>query len=157
MRRPFEFLAAFYRGVGAEITGTELNFQWPLMQAGWMQHEYGPPTGHPDRIGDWTGASSLNRLVDLAINGLSDWFGVAPADAAQKLATVQGDETVDAFIARQAALIAPAGTGTLATTLAATMGADPAAPVAGFTPDERAEAVRMAMAMAALSPDFMLR
>ena len=80
LRRPFEFLAALYRGSGAEVTATESGFHHHLLRAGWQQHSYGPPTGHPDRIAAWTGASTLNRYVDIALSAHEDWFGGARVD-----------------------------------------------------------------------------
>ena len=52
------------------------------MRAGWRQHEYGPPTGHPDTTAKWTGASSLNRLIDLALYAHDSGYGVATMDLA---------------------------------------------------------------------------
>ncbi|NJM82837.1 MAG: DUF1800 domain-containing protein [Tabrizicola sp.] len=105
LRRPFELMAALYRASGAEVTGTELSFQWQLIRAGWRQHEFGPPTGHPDRAAAWTGASTLNRMVDIALYGHDDWYGVATAD----LTVFAPDETVSAFFARHAAALVPRG------------------------------------------------
>jgi uncharacterized protein (DUF1800 family) len=67
LRRPFEVLAGLYRATGAEVENPENAWHWQLSRAGWKQHDFGPPTGHPDRLAAWTGASSLNRLVDLAL------------------------------------------------------------------------------------------
>ncbi len=118
------------------------------MRAGWRQHEYGPPTGHPDTLGKWTGASSLNRLIDFALNAHEDWFGVATLD----LAASEADETAGAFLARWAAKIGsdPAG-------LAEAMGIDPSAPVSDFPTDDRKGAAAAAIAFAALTPQFLLR
>ena len=74
LRRPFEFLAAIYRATGAEISAPEASFDWQLSGAGWFQHQYGPPTGHPDRAERWSSASTLNRMVDLALYAHDDWF-----------------------------------------------------------------------------------
>ena len=65
LRRPFETLAALYRATGAEVTATENGWVWRLVRAGWQQHEFGPPTGHPDRLQAWTGASTLNHAEGL--------------------------------------------------------------------------------------------
>lgn len=148
LRRPFEFMAALYRATGAKITGTENSQQYQLMRAGWRQHEYGPPTGHPDTLDKWTGASSLNRLIDFALNAHEDWFGVATLD----LAASEADETAGAFLARWAAKIGsdPAG-------LAEAMGIDPSAPVSDFPTDDRKGAAAAAIAFAALTPQFLLR
>ena len=149
LRRPFEFLAALYRATGAAITDSENSFQYSLMRAGWRQHEYGPPTGHPDVMARWTGASSLNRLVDFALYGHEGWFGVASLDLA---ALRTGDEPVGAFLARWSARIgaAPAG-------LAELMGLDAATPARDFAPDERKGLAAFAIAYSAMTPQFLLR
>ena len=148
IRRPFEFLAALYRATGAEVTGTEAAQQWHLMRAGWRQHEYGPPTGHPDVIASWVGASTLNRYVDLALYAHEDWFAVASLDRA-----AQGGETVEAYVARWAQRFGLDG---LPEVIAAT-GSDPATPMADYTAEEVAGLAHAAIAFAALLPEFMLR
>ena len=149
LRRPFEFMAAMYRATGAEITSTENGFQWQLMRAGWKQHEYGPPTGHPDTADKWTGASSLNRLVDFAFYGHDEWFGVATAD----LTSVASDsETVDQLVNRWAGRL-----GSSQDHLAEAMELDRAAIASSLTADERREIAAGAIAFAAISPDFLLR
>ena len=149
LRRPFEFMAAMYRATGAEITGTENGFQWQLMRAGWRQHEYGPPTGHPDTADKWTGASSLNRLVDFAFYGHDDWFGVATAD----LSGVASDsETVDQLVNRWAGRM-----GSTIKDMAIVMGLDAAVKAADLSADERRGIASGAIAFAAISPDFLLR
>jgi uncharacterized protein (DUF1800 family) len=75
LRRPFEFLAALYRATGAEVTGTENGWRWQLSRAGWHQHGFPPPTGHPDRAEDWQGTTTLLRLVEFALYAHDDWFG----------------------------------------------------------------------------------
>ena len=75
LRRPFEVMAALYRATGAEITGTELGWNWQLLRAGWHQHTLAPPTGHSDMAEDWQSSTTLLRLVDYALYGHDDWFG----------------------------------------------------------------------------------
>ena len=145
LRRPFEFLAALYRATGAKVTGTTNAHQWQLMRAGWRQHEYPIPTGHPDVMAKWTGASSLNRLVDFALYAHDDWFGVVSLDLA-----ATADETTGAFLDRWSARLGATG-------LAAAMGLDPALPASSFTDDERRGAAAGAIAFAALTPAFLLR
>ena len=146
LRRPFEFLAALYRTTGAEITGTTNAQHWQLTRAGWRQHEYPVPTGHPDALSKWTGASSLNRLVDFALYGHDDWFAVASAD----LAAMEKSETIGALTDRWSGRFGVTG-------LAAQMGLDPATPASAFSEDERRGAASGAVAFAALTPAFMLR
>jgi uncharacterized protein (DUF1800 family) len=73
-RRPFEFLAGLYRATGAEMTIPYQDFHWALGQAGWKQHSYGPPTGHPDRADRWSSASTMARMVDFALYAHEGWF-----------------------------------------------------------------------------------
>ncbi len=147
LRRPFEFLVALYRATGAEVTGTENAQQWQLMRAGWRQHEYGPPTGHPDTMDKWVGASSLNRVVDLALFAHDDWFGVGKVD----FSALPG-ETVGGFINRWSARM-----GGGKATWAAEAGVDPAAAMTVLNDDERTGLAAGAIAFAALTPQFLLR
>jgi uncharacterized protein (DUF1800 family) len=142
LRRPFEFLAALYRATGAEVTGTENAFQWQLMRAGWRQHEYGPPTGHPDTMDKWVGASALNRLVDLALYSHDGWFGVVEME----FPAAEG-ERVGAFVDRWAARLS----GVVEIEI------DRNAPAAALTDDERKGLAAGAIALAALTPQFLLR
>lgn len=146
IRRPFEFLAAFYRASGARITGTTNSQQWQMMRAGWRQHEYPVPTGHPDTLEKWTGATALNRLVDFALYGHDDWFGVASID----LAAMTEGESTGQFLDRWSSRFGSVG-------LAPAMGLDPAQPAAAFGDEERHGAAAAAMAFAALTPQFLLR
>ena len=149
LRRPFEFMVAMYRATGAEVISTENAFQWQLIRAGWKQHEYGPPTGHPDTADKWTGASSMNRLVDIAFDGHDDWFGVAKID----LQSVAADgEPVEELVDRWAGRL-----GAAPGHLAVAMGLDPAVQAASLTGDERWGIAAGAVAFAAISPDFLLR
>lgn len=90
LRRPFEFMAALFRATGAEITGTDNDYHWQLDRAGWHQHTFPPPTGHPDRAEDWQGTTTLLRLVDYALSAHDEGFAVtntrlSPPDQVQKL------------------------------------------------------------------------
>ena len=146
LRRPFEYLAALYRATGAEVSGTTNAHQWQLFRAGWRQHEYPIPTGHPDVMAKWTGASSLNRLVDFALYAHDGWFGVVSID----LAATLPDETTGAYLDRWSRRLGSTG-------LAGQLGLDPATPAAAFSPDERRGAAAGAVALAATTPEFLLR
>ena len=148
LRRPFEVLTALYRATGAEVSADENDFQWPLMRAGWAQHEYGPPTGHPDVMGAWTGASALNRVIDLCLNAHEPWFGCVTLD----LAKVAPGESLGPFAARWAALLGHDGAG-----LVSKMGIDPAVPATDLSPEEIWGVATGAIALAALTPEFLLR
>lgn len=149
LRRPFEVLAALYRATGAEVSGTENAFQWQLMQAGWRQHEYGPPTGHPDVLAAWTGASALNRSVDLALVAHEDWFGCVSPDLAGLASVV---ETLGGFASRWSA-----GFGVGPEAVLAAMELDGNQPAASLPDDDRAGLASAAIAFAALTPEFLLR
>lgn len=154
LRRPFEVLAALYRATGAEIVGVENDFHGQLSRAGWQQHEYGPPTGHSDMAEAWTGASTLNRTVDLALYAHEDWFATASADLA-----AMGDpaQTLADFAATWAArLIGPTGADTVRSAIA-TLDVDAAAIVGEMSPDDRKGVATAAIAFAALTPEFLLR
>lgn len=154
LRRPFEFLAAIYRATGAEVVSSEMGFHWQLARSGWRQHEYGPPTGHPDRIDAWTGASTLNRYVDLALFGLDDWFDGARAG----LGTLEGGaETAHAFAARHAEVLAPGQGAGIAADLGSFFGFDAATPARDIPADDRQNLAEAAVAFAALTPDFLFR
>ena len=151
LRRPFEVLAALYRATGAEVTGTENDFHWQLMRAGWRQHQYGPPTGHPDVLAAWTGASSLNRIVDLALYAHDDWFAVATLN----LAALEGaDETLGQFLARRSVGF---GAEPEPEPVLAALGLDAAQPAAALSQEERHGLAAAAIAFAALTPEFLLR
>ncbi len=74
LRRPFEFLAALFRATGAEVAATEAGWSWELARAGWRQHTFPPPTGHPDRTEDWSAGVVMLRLADLAVYAHEPWM-----------------------------------------------------------------------------------
>ncbi len=154
LRRPIEVLAGVYRAAGAEVAAIENGFHWQLTRAGWRQHEYGPPTGHPDQLAAWTGASTMNRYVDLALSALENWFDGAKADLA---GLAFDDETAVAFAERHAEALAPGRGGGIAALLAETYGLDPTTPVRDFSTADRQDLARTAIAFAALTPEFLLR
>lgn len=154
LRRPFEFLAAIYRATGAEVQSVENGFHWQLTRAGWRQHEYGPPTGHPDRMPAWTGASTLNRYVDLALSGLDDWFDGAQANLTP---LAQDSETAQDFATRQAEALAPGQGAAVAADLGQTLGFDAMTPASDYPPADRQALAQTAVAFAALTPEFLLR
>lgn len=154
LRRPFEFLAAIYRATGAEVASVENGFHWQLQRAGWRQHEYGPPTGHPDRMDAWTGASTLNRMVDIAMSSLEDWFDGAKADLSQN---PRPDLAAAAFAAQHSDALAPGTGAEIAAALAEPFGLAPDTRAADLAPEDRTGLARSAVAFAALTPEFLLR
>jgi uncharacterized protein (DUF1800 family) len=154
LRRPFEFLAAIYRATGAEVTSAENGFHWQLQRAGWRQHEYGPPTGHPDRITAWTGASTLNRMVDIALSSLEEWFDGAQADLAQ---LTSPDLTAAAFAAQHADALARGRGPEIAAALDEPYGTTGDSRASDWSVEDRQGLARSAVAFAALTPEFLLR
>jgi uncharacterized protein (DUF1800 family) len=155
LKRPFEFLASFYRAVGADIASPTLDFAWVLSKAGWNQHEFRPPTGHPDHSDYWANTNLVSGFVNIALNALEDWNGAAKADLATALPDGSGkladgirywagrmqgadpsDEAVDAILAQ--------------------ISGDPEAPFPD-DPAEREHVLRGVVAAASLSPQFLFR
>ncbi len=154
LRRPFEVLAALYRATGSSVTASENAWVWQLVRAGWKQHAYGPPTGHPDGLAAWTGASTLNRIVDLALYAHEDWFGGVTADLS---ATALPDETLAVFVTRHASGLAPDAAAGVVEDLLQAYGLAPDSPAMALTSEERQALASAAITFAALTPDFLLR
>ena len=155
LRRPFEFLAGLYRATGSEISATELGFDWQLARAGWHQHSYGPPTGHPDRASRWSSPSTMNRFVDLAFFAHDDWFGctqtslaAATPPEASSFAAITGY-----WVARLRGPDAP----DLLPELSAAFEVGDVDATMALTPEDRQGAAAMAVAFAAMTPHFMMR
>ena len=154
IRRPFEFLAALCRAAGAEIDAPETAWNWELPKAGWRQHEFGPPTGHPDRIDAWTGASTLNRLVDVALYTLDPGARMVTVD----LATLSDpNESALAFLARHASALAPDAAAGIAAELVLAFELAPDSLASDLDADFLNDAGATAIALAALTPEFLLR
>ena len=93
-------------------------------------------------------------MVDLALYAHDDWFGAAGVD----LAAVSGeDETARAFLARHAAALAPKAATGIADEILAAFGLAPDAPARDSTPDDRRKAASSAIALAAMTPEILLR
>ncbi len=147
IRRPFEYLAALYRATGAGITATGNAHAWQLSRAGWQMHSYGPPAGHPDTAGAWTGASTLNRMVDMALYAHEAWFEIASADFAPE----GPDESFGAFVARHAGALAPNRADEVVAVVQNIYDFDPAERVGDIPVADRGGLARMAVAFAALA------
>ena len=153
MRRPFEFLAALYRATGTEVAATENAWAWQLSRAGWHQHAWAPPDGHPDRAADWQAQTVLLRLVDLALDAHADWFGVnaRPLGAALPAAV-----TTLGTLARHWSARLQGGTGEDPAPLLAGLGVGADDPLPA-DPGLRHDLSTVAVGMAALHPAFLFR
>ena len=155
LRRPFEFLAALYRATGADVVVPEAAFDWQLARAGWHQHSFGPPTGHPDTSGRWSGASTLNRLVDLALYAHDDWFG--GTDTVLAAALPAGPISFAAIAGHwKMRLTGPTGADRLPE-LAAAAGISDTEALMDLTAEDRQDFAGAAVTFAALTPEFLLR
>jgi uncharacterized protein (DUF1800 family) len=81
MKRPFEFVASLYRATGAEMSSPTMDLHYQLVNAGWMQHEWRPPTGHPDKTSHWANTNTLSRLTAFAFSALDESFNGSKFDA----------------------------------------------------------------------------
>jgi uncharacterized protein (DUF1800 family) len=153
MKRPIEFYAGLCRAFDARILTSGNAFDL-LARAGWNQHEWRPPTGHPDHSSHWANTNTLSTLASLAINAFEDWF----ATSRQTLPGVNRDEIGTAgklAEAVSAAFFGDGVDGAFVTALASTIGA----PDDPLDEDEgsRLWQARTMIALAALTPEFMLR
>lgn len=155
LRRPFEFLAGLYRATGAEISATELGFDWQLSRAGWHQHSYGPPTGHPDRASRWSSASTMNQYVDLAFFAHDDWFGCTDTSLAG--ATPQEATSFAAMAGYWVSRLHGQDAPDLLQELSAAFDIGDTQADMQLTMDDRQGVAAMAVAFAAMTPQFMLR
>jgi uncharacterized protein (DUF1800 family) len=155
LRRPFEFLAGLYRATGAQVKSPEMAFDWQLSRAGWHQHTYGPPTGHPDRASRWSSASNMNRYVDLAFFAHDDWFGCTDTSLGE--ATPVEAQSFAAFTGYWVQrLRGPDAPDVLAELSSAFEIGDVDAAM-DLKPEDRNGAAAMAVAFAAMTPQFMRR
>jgi uncharacterized protein (DUF1800 family) len=155
LKRPFEFLASFYRAVGAEIASPTLDFAWVLSKAGWNQHEFRPPTGHPDHSEHWANTNLVSGFVNIALNALEDWNGAAKADLASALPDGAGklSDGIRYWAGRMQGAEPP---GEMVDAIRAQMSDDPDAPFPD-DPGEREHILRGVVAAAALTPQFLFR
>ena len=153
IRRPFEFMAAIYRASGAKVGGRENSYHWQLARAGWLQHTFPPPTGHPDEAAAWMGGTVLLRLVDYALYAHEDWFDVTTSRLS---AQVPDDlRTIGDLVAFWATRVQGSADDRMEEVLAE-IGASPDDPL---PEDEQGlhDLSTVALAFAALSPRFLFR
>lgn len=155
LKRPFEFLAALYRGLGAEVNSPSLNFHWALFRCGWGQHECRPPTGHPDQNRHWANTNYLAGVLDLALQAFEPWFGASDHDLLRQLPgqVHRLDQAARHFAE---ALVGAGRAGELAQVLSAPLAEEIGAEL---DRDEglRAYQARALVALVAVSPAFLLR
>lgn len=153
IRRPFEFLAAMYRASGVKVVSTEMAFHYQLSRSGWQQHTFPPPTGHPDTFQDWNTSTLILRYVDYALTAHDDWFGSTTSRLSAKVpADVQTLGDLMRFWSGQLHGTPTDG----GAEFFAEMGVNPDDTL---SPDEseRHDYSVVAIAFAALSPQFMFR
>jgi uncharacterized protein (DUF1800 family) len=155
LKRPFEFMASFYRATEAEVASPSLNFIWELSKAGWNQHEFRPPTGHPDHAVYWANTNLISGYVSLALNALQDWSeaGMVNLSVALPKDTMRVADALQFWMKRFSG--GETSPETSRTFVAQILGdADAALPTdAG----ERENMLRGVVAVAALTPQFIYR
>jgi uncharacterized protein (DUF1800 family) len=155
LKRPFEFLASFLRATNAEVTRPSLDYLWVLSKAGWNQHECRPPTGHADVSSHWANTGALNTMVDIALYALEDWSKMAKADLTAFI-SAPGGTVADAYKHVTAGLHGSAVDDSEARAITASILDDENAGVPE-KPEERDWVLKVLVAMAALTPQFMFR
>ena len=154
LRRPFEYLAALYRASGANMVIPENGHSYQLGLAGWQQHEYGPPTGHPDRTDRWASATTLNRLVDAALYAHEPWYGCSDQPLRSRLAA--DADTIAALALPFADALLGDGQAAVQALADALGIADLHSPL-HLSAEESEGVCAAAVAFAALTPQFLLR
>ena len=150
LRRPFEFLAALLRATGAEVAAPDIGWHWQLSRAGWMQHCYPPPTGHPDRKEDWATGVVLLRLAEVALDAHEPWAEWVQGRLSDHLPDAPLSVRDIAAHWGQALVGAPLDGNVLAAS-----GVDP--DWVPETAEDRAGISAAMVAAAALSPEFLFR
>jgi uncharacterized protein (DUF1800 family) len=106
MKRPFEFLAAYFRATGAELPVDEIvadpnggaywsSFFWNIGATGHKLFEWATPTGHPDRATYWASTNGMLRRWNLPYTLTQSWGGHVALDLrAQTDAAVPGGSSI---------------------------------------------------------------
>lgn len=155
IKRPFEFLASFYRATNSQVTAPSSEFIWQLSIAGWNQHECRPPTGHADNADYWANTNLISGFVTMALNALEDWFEAGKADLQAALpAGTTGMKEATLFWISRIYNADVSDQVALALLDNLEIAADAELPPAGR---EREQFLRGVVAAAALSPQFLYR
>jgi uncharacterized protein (DUF1800 family) len=155
IKRPFEFLASYCRATGAEVSSPSLDFIWNLSKAGWNQHEFRPPTGHPDTADYWANTNLISGCVNLALYAFEDWNNTGKVKLAAAL-PADTLKVVDAFQFWMERLGFEKAAAITARDLLQHINFDVEADLPN-DPDEREQMLRSMVAAAALSPQFLFR
>ncbi len=150
---PFEFYVGLNRAAGAAIR-TSGNAFWQLSRAGWRQHEWRPPTGHPDVSTHWANTNTLSTLTQIAINAFEPWFETAEIDLyGGERAELRSVGDLAEYWSQRVLAAKPQRAFIQA------VGAAIGSPDDGLADDQggRDWQARTVIALAALSPEFMLR
>jgi uncharacterized protein (DUF1800 family) len=155
LKRPFEFLASLYRAVEADVASPSLNYIWELSKAGWNQHEFRPPTGHPDKAEYWANTNLISGFVNMSLNALEDWMEAGRVNLAASLGpdVSKNGEAFQYLSARLSGVSVPQDA---VKEMLLAMGVDPEA---SLPPDkgDRESLLRGFVATAALQPQFLFR
>ncbi|MEL6425866.1 MAG: DUF1800 domain-containing protein [Pseudomonadota bacterium] len=153
LRRPFELLTALYRTSGARVGSPEGRFYWQLASAGWRQHMFPPPTGHPDRTEDWASSTVMVRMIEMAMSAHEPWF-----DTTRDRLDALMPKDVETFgdLTRHWARQAHGDPGDGLDDLLQAVGVTPEDPLPKDAGDQRHLAA-MALTFAAMSPRYLYR
>ncbi len=155
LKRPFEHLASIYRALGADASSPGLEFQWHLVQAGWSQHEFRPPTGHSDKNEHWANTNYVSGLMNMALNAFEDWFGAGKLDFGSVLPKeVKTYHDASAFLMRK--MLPPQSADAFAQEITMAVHGDMNAQLPEAADDKNWQ-LRGIIAMAALHPEFLYR
>jgi uncharacterized protein (DUF1800 family) len=155
LRRPFEFLAGLFRMSGAEVTSPELDIYWSLSQTGWSQHEFRPPTGHPDNNVHWANTNYMTGLMGIALNAFEDWAKAGKLNPAERLPDGM-TKAADASAYLMKGLISEEQANALSRELSIAIDGEVGARLPEDV-NERNGRLRNMLAMAAFHPEFLYR
>ncbi|MGL4488172.1 MAG: DUF1800 domain-containing protein, partial [Rhizobiaceae bacterium] len=155
LKRPFEYLASLYRALGADSSSPGFEFQWQLLQAGWSQHEFRPPTGHPDKNEHWANTNYISGLMNIALSAFDDWFQAGKLDLGADLPSgVTKYQDAAAHFAYK--MLSPQGADAFAREVAVAVHGNADAQLPDSVDDKNWQ-LRGIVAMAALHPEFLYR
>jgi len=153
-RRPFEFMVAALRGVGAEVAPDE-EFLRETGRLGQRLFQWRTPDGYPDRPEPWAGTTGLSerwRFCNLLLSGKLKGATV-DVEHQSPVALSSADDIAQYWLRRIAGGEVSAKTQAVVTSFLS-QGNSPKARVAK---SHRAERLRMAAVLALFSPEFQWR